>query len=590
MRRLIILIFSLLFFATGLPVQAQGGTIADIIDGREDLSIMSAFLEATRTDIAPIYDRAGTLTVFAPDNTAFNNLASALDVTLQELLESPEVVTQLMQYHTLNTVNNESQIRRLNGQLVPTTLRGAFISVRTNADNQITLNNVVEITETNISASNGVVHIVNDVMLNRIITRTLNSSQAEQLIAPNTNRRATATPTQTTEPTATPIPSSPTATPSVTIANLRVAHLLPDETALDIYIDEEERFTQLEYASLSGFISLRPGTYSLAIVPTGDDLDEAITADVDIVLDDGDFALLTLLPSSDDEITQTLIPLDVPDIDDEAHLFVLHAVQAGSAVDVLIDEDVIISAIAYGQNSSQTVDATSISVSLVDTETDAVLLEVEAPLDLEPQTYYFVIVYDNDGDLELLVDSLDAAAITSLRQGESLDEESAVTIVNPDNGNDLDIVDRLLDADDFTILMDALQSADEDILNRLRGQRDEAVTLLAPTDAAFEDLLSTLDLSVEQLLEDEDLLTDVLLYHIVEGIVTSSDLRAAAGTSIITSLPENEAFFVSVADDGALQLNGFVRFTQTDIEAKNGIIHVIDEVLLPQDILETFGL
>ena len=588
MRPLIVLIFSLLLVVTALPAQAQSGTIADIIDGREDLSIMSAFLEATRTDIALIYDRAGTLTVFAPDNTAFNNLASALDVTLQDLLQNPEVVTQLMQYHTLNIVNNEAQIRRLNGQLVPTTLRGAFISVRTNADNQITLNNVVEVTETNINASNGVVHIVNDVMLNRVITRTLNSSQAEQLITPNINRRPTVTSTPTTEPTPTP---SPTATPSVTIANLRVAHLLPDTSAVDIYIEDEKRFTELEYANLSDFISLRPGTYSLTIVESGEDLDEAITENIDIVLEDGDFALLTLLPSSDDEVTQTLIALALPDLDDDmAHLFVLHAVQAASAVDVLIDDEVIVSAIAYGQNSSQTVEAASVNLSLVETETEAILLDVDDAIDLEAQTYYFVIVYENDGETELLLDSLDADEFAGLQQGEKLDEEPTVNIVNPENEDDLDIVDRLLDADNFTILVDALQAADEEILNRLRGRRGEPVTLLAPTDAAFEDLLSTLELSLEQLLDNEDLVTDVLLYHIVEGTVTSSDLRAAAGTSIITNLPENEAFFVSVADDGALQLNGVVRFTQTDIEANNGIIHVIDEVLLPQDILETFGL
>jgi uncharacterized surface protein with fasciclin (FAS1) repeats len=55
-------------------------------------------------------------------------------------------------------------------------------------------------------------------------------------------------------------------------------------------------------------------------------------------------------------------------------------------------------------------------------------------------------------------------------------------------------------------------------------------------------------------------------------------------------LPENQAFFVTVTTNGTILLNGFVQFEQVDILASNGIIHIIEEVLLPASVVREFGL
>lgn len=98
-------------------------------------------------------------------------------------------------------------------------------------------------------------------------------------------------------------------------------------------------------------------------------------------------------------------------------------------------------------------------------------------------------------------------------------------------------------------------------------------TVFAPTDAAFDKLpAGTLD----ALLEDIPALTDILLYHVVAGevpaaaVVTFNSARTVLGEDI----------YIEVTEDGVV-LNGAVNVTVTDIRASNGVIHVIDTVLLP---------
>jgi len=127
---------------------------------------------------------------------------------------------------------------------------------------------------------------------------------------------------------------------------------------------------------------------------------------------------------------------------------------------------------------------------------------------------------------------------------------------------------------EFSILIAALLAADPVVLSTLdaRGQR----TVFAPTDAAFLDLLDELGISAEELLSDSDLVTAVLLYHVVPGrrlaesVVTSSRLRTLSGGFLLQS-------------GGVLtDANGReATIVLTDVEATNGVIHVIDRVVLP---------
>lgn len=148
------------------------------------------------------------------------------------------------------------------------------------------------------------------------------------------------------------------------------------------------------------------------------------------------------------------------------------------------------------------------------------------------------------------------------------------------------IVDIAIGNDDFSTLVAAMEAADPVVLEALEGSG--SFTVFAPTNQAFENLLETLGITGQDLLAESDLLTEVLLYHVVSGAVVAEDVLELDGESVPTLLSDN-SIRITVSDDGVI-LNDVVNVIQTDIEASNGIIHVIDEVLLPTSALQAFGL
>ncbi|MGB0591085.1 MAG: fasciclin domain-containing protein, partial [Myxococcota bacterium] len=107
-------------------------------------------------------------------------------------------------------------------------------------------------------------------------------------------------------------------------------------------------------------------------------------------------------------------------------------------------------------------------------------------------------------------------------------------------------------------------------------------TVFAPTDAAITTALETLGLSVEEFVGDADLLNSVLTYHVVAGTVLASDVVTMTSATTL----QGSDIMIEVVD-GAVVLNGSVNVTATDVMASNGIIHVIDAVLLPPAAPET---
>jgi uncharacterized surface protein with fasciclin (FAS1) repeats len=103
-------------------------------------------------------------------------------------------------------------------------------------------------------------------------------------------------------------------------------------------------------------------------------------------------------------------------------------------------------------------------------------------------------------------------------------------------------------------------------------------TVFAPTDAAFTDLLLQLGLTKAQLLADKPLLTKVLLYHVVSGTVLKAEVPVATPITTV----QGETFSVSAGLVITDQRARTVTITGTDALASNGVIHVIDKVLLPK--------
>ncbi|MEO0958386.1 MAG: fasciclin domain-containing protein, partial [Pseudomonadota bacterium] len=133
-----------------------------------------------------------------------------------------------------------------------------------------------------------------------------------------------------------------------------------------------------------------------------------------------------------------------------------------------------------------------------------------------------------------------------------------------------DIVDTAVAADDFNTLVAAVQAAG--LVETLKGEGP--FTVFAPTDAAFAALPPG---TVDNLLkpENRDTLVSVLTYHVVAGKVMSSDI---AGQTL--SAPTVQGSALDIDATNGVQVNN-ATVVAADVEASNGVIHVIDTVLLP---------
>jgi uncharacterized surface protein with fasciclin (FAS1) repeats len=131
-----------------------------------------------------------------------------------------------------------------------------------------------------------------------------------------------------------------------------------------------------------------------------------------------------------------------------------------------------------------------------------------------------------------------------------------------------DIVETAISAGQFKTLVTALQEAD--LVDTLKG--DGPFTVFAPTDAAFAKLPAG---ALDALVKDKSKLAAVLTYHVVPGKVMAAqvkpgDVKTVQGQSL------------NVSTQGGSVMVDNAKVTKTDIGASNGVIHVIDTVILPK--------
>lgn len=130
-----------------------------------------------------------------------------------------------------------------------------------------------------------------------------------------------------------------------------------------------------------------------------------------------------------------------------------------------------------------------------------------------------------------------------------------------------DIVDTAVNAGSFDTLVAAVKAAG--LVDNLKGPGP--FTVFAPTDDAFAKLPEG---TVDSLLNDIPQLTKILTYHVVSGKVMSSDMVG------LDSVPTVEGSSLSIDASSGVKVNDATVVTP-DVEADNGVIHVIDSVLIP---------
>ncbi|MBL8956967.1 MAG: fasciclin domain-containing protein [Myxococcaceae bacterium] len=148
---------------------------------------------------------------------------------------------------------------------------------------------------------------------------------------------------------------------------------------------------------------------------------------------------------------------------------------------------------------------------------------------------------------------------------------AAAPAAAPAAGATKDIVDTAVAAGSFKTLATALTAAG--LIDTLKGAGP--FTVFAPTDEAFAKIPKK---DLDALLKDKKKLTAVLTYHVVPGKVMAADVTKLADGSKVKTVEGRE---VTIGTKSGVTVDA-AKVTKTDIEASNGVIHVIDTVIMPK--------
>jgi uncharacterized surface protein with fasciclin (FAS1) repeats len=564
----IILLFSAVILSFGMRAQ----TVVDIIVNSPDHNTLEAAVIAA--DLAGTLSGPGPFTVFAPTDAAFAALPAG---TVDALLADPSgALTDILLYHVVGatalstSLSNGQSITTLFGQDVTVTIDGNGVFIN---DAQVVVADVV--------ASNGVVHVIDAVLL--------------------------------------PQPELPATVVDIVVNS-------PVHTTLETAVIAAGLADDLSGAG--PFTVFAPTDDAFAALPAG--LLDILLADPEGALADvllyhvvGGTALSTDL--SNGQVITTLVGEDVIVTIDANGVFINNAQVI--VADLLADNGVVhvIDAVLVPQpelpatvvdivvNSPDhnTLEAAVIAADLAGTLSGDGPFTVFAPTDAAfaalPAGLLDALLADPDGALTdiLLYHVVGGTALSNdLSDGQSIttlfgqdvvvtidvngvfinDAQVIVADILADNGvvHVIDavlvpqpelpatVVDIVVNSPDHNTLEAAVIAAD--LAGTLSG--DGPFTVFAPTDAAFAALPAGL---LDALLADPDgALTDILLYHVVGGTALSTDL--SNGQSITTLFGQD---IVVTIDANGVFIND-AQVIVADLLAENGVVHVIDAVLVPQ--------
>ncbi len=528
-------------------VQDSDGDIVAITEVDTEFSTLILGLETTGLD-AVLRNSEAEYTVFAPTDDAFASSLDAMGLTLEDLLNDTARLNQILQYHVLGTALDASTIASNadeNGSLTLATLEGSEIAA-TMTEDGLVLNadpvledSGINVTATDIRATNGIIHVIDGVLLPQS--------------APQSTEIATAT--------------------------IRIAHLSPDAPPVDIYINGEvSDIESLAYPDVTGWIELPADTYEIAVVPIDEDLSAAVIGPVDLTFAADTWTTISAVGLFErDELKANVFAENrtqaIPD--GQARLTTYHSIGDAPAVDVLANGEVLIPGLAFpgSQNGNDgvfviDVPAGSYDVEIVPTgATEPVLLSLPAT-ELTAGSYTFVAAIGSLANPDVYVETFTPAQLA----GETTMSGATVSIL-----------DTALSNPDLSILVAALDAVN--LTDVMHSEGD--FTVFAPTNIAFAAALDTLGITEADLLADTETLNNILLYHVLDGTQTAEDLSTvimeAEGEQAVTELEvptlQGEPVILSLADDELL-ING-AGVSEADIAASNGVIHVIDAVLLP---------
>jgi uncharacterized surface protein with fasciclin (FAS1) repeats len=343
---------------------------------------------------------------------------------------------------------------------------------------------------------------------------------------------------------------------------LRAGHFAMVAPAVDVFTNDERIIGELPFLELTDWLELPAGSYEFRLV-ISDSNDEVAVDPIALEAAAGSRATLVATGSADAETLsfQVFTGEDEPLAPGLSRVTFLHAMPEVPPLEIQIDEEVVLSDLAYNDLASLDVESGVVDLRLVAREEDrvvAALGQIATPLQAETTVFVAAVALEDDAPV-LVIESteLDIGAEVS-----ALETEPGNTLLNL-------LISRKYG--DFNIFLSALEVTG--MTEDLRGEGP--LTLFVPTDEAFNarpDLLETI-------LADPDLLQEVLNYHIYEGGLTEADAVFEDTLTMRNGAP----LTIELTPDSELLLNGIAQLTVANIRAENGVLHIIDTLLLPPD-------
>ena len=546
---------------------AQTNTVVDIVVNSENHNTLETAVIAA--GLAETLSGDGPFTVFAPTDDAF---AALPDGTLDAVLADNDMLTAILTYHVVGSTALSTDL--MDGMAV-TTLNGEDVTVTINMDGVFI--NDAQVTMADITADNGVVHVIDAVLLpapppsNTVVDIIVNSEahttlETAVIAAGLAGTLSGDGPFTVFAPTDAAFANVPAETLDAVLADPAML------TAILTYHVVGSTAMSSDLMDGMAVTTLNGADVTVTINMDGVFINDAQVTMADIVADNGvvhviDAVLLPPPPPSN-----TVVDIIV---NSEVHTTLETAVVAAGLVETL-SGDGPFTVFAPTDDAFAGLPAGTIEAVLADID----LLTA-------------ILTYHVAGTTALSTDLMDGMAVTTLNGADVTvtinadgvfinDAQVTVADIIADNGvvHVIDavllppapptntVVDIIVNSENHNTLETAVIAAG--LVETLSG--DGPFTVFAPTDDAFAGLP---DGTLDAVLADIDLLTAILTYHVAGTTALSTDLMDGMAVTTLNGADVT----VTINADGVFINDAQV--TMADITADNGVVHVIDAVLLP---------
>ena len=543
------------------PMQPE--SIADIASANADFSTLVEAL--IKTDLVETLSGGGDFTVFAPNNDAFDALFSALGVSgIQDI--SAEDLKPILLYHVLGEKKTSGMISAgYYSTMSPAQGRTASMYIGT--DMGVSINDAADVISADIEASNGVIHVIDAVLIpptvvdlavqngnfGMLVTAVIEAELAETLSDPNGSFTVFAPTDDAFNALGENVPSD--------LTPVLLYHVLGSP----VYSDEIS----------SGIVNSLNAADPEIVVEV---------SDMGVMLNGSAKVIATDIVGTNGVIhviDQVILPINNQSILDKA----MALDDFSSLVSALAKTNL---ASTFMMDGAYTVFAPTNDAFASFLESNNLSFEDLTAESLAPILKYHVVgskVMSGDlstGYVNTLYEAIEGSPVTlfvNVDGGVMLNGSVQVTVADVEASNGVihvidavltpvSVVDIAANNGSFTQLVAAVVKAG--LVETLSGAGP--FTIFAPTDEAFAQLYADLGVSgIEEI--SAETLVPILQYHVVSGNVLSSDLSEGDVETL------NGKFSLSLA--GPVTINGTSTVVATDIQGTNGVVHVIDEVLLP---------